>query len=207
MHDRLRTLLAAGHETSASTLSWALYHIYRDHGVRERLVAELSGCATPVEMAALPYLNAVIRETLRMHPAVPIVLRRLAGSLIVDGVHCHEGYIVGLALYGLHFNPWIWSDADRFDPDRFIGKQMSPFEYAPFGGGHRRCIGAAFAGCELAISIGTIMKQLDLRMPKSEANRKPPRSVACGIAVSPNREIALDVMGVDVRRVTSGTHE
>lgn len=195
MHDQLRTLLAAGHETSASSLSWALYHIYRDDSVRERLIAELWNCTTPLEMTSLPYLDAVIRETLRMHPIVPIVLRRLLGPVTVDGVSCSEGDVVGIALYALHFNPSIWPDAERFDPDRFMGKRTSPFEYAPFGGGHRRCIGSAFAACELAISIGTIMKNVELRMPASEVNRKPPRSVPRGIAVLPNREIALEVVG------------
>jgi cytochrome P450 family 110 len=69
MHDQLRTLLAAGHETSASSLSWALYHIYRDDAVRERLVAELSECTTPLEMTPLPCLDAVIREDPANAPA------------------------------------------------------------------------------------------------------------------------------------------
>lgn len=194
MRDQLRTLLAAGHETSASSLSWALYHIYRDDSVRERLLAELSDCPTPLQMTELPYLNAVIRETLRMHPTVPIVLRRLLGPLTVDGVACSEGAIVGIALNALHFNPSIWADPERFDADRFVGTRISPFEYAPFGGGHRRCIGSSFAHCELAISIGTILRNVELRMPTSELNRRPPRSVARGIAVLPNREITLDVI-------------
>jgi cytochrome P450 len=194
MHDQLRTLLAAGHETTSTSLTWALYHIYRDDSVRERLVAELSSRPTPLEMTALPYLNAVIHETLRMHPPVPIVLRRLGGPLTIGGISCSEGQIVGIALYALHFNPSIWPEPDRFDPERFLARRPAPFEYAPFGGGHRRCIGASFAVAELAVAIGTIIGALDLRMPARERGRKAPPSVARGIAVAPARDITLEVI-------------
>lgn len=194
VHDQLRTLLAAGHETTATSLVWALYHIYRDDLVRERLSMELSLCSTPAELAALPYLGAVIKEALRMHPPVPIVLRRLTVPSSIDGVSCASGQVVGIALYALHFNPAVWSDPERFDPGRFLGPRVSPFEYAPFGGGYRRCIGAAFASSELAVAIGTIMKTLELRMPEREQARHAPRCVARGIAVAPAREIYLDVI-------------
>jgi cytochrome P450 family 110 len=194
MHDQLRTLLAAGHETTATSLMWSLYHIYRDDSVRERLVAELSGRPTPLEMTTLPYLNAVVQETLRMHPPVPIVLRRLAGPLTIGGVACSEGQIVGIALHALHFNPSIWPEPDRFEPKRFLTRKPTPFEYAPFGGGHRRCIGAAFAVTELAVAIGTIMGSMELRMPARERDRPPPRCIARGIAVAPAREITLEVV-------------
>lgn len=193
MHDQLRTLLAAGHETSATALTWALYHIFRDDSVRARLQAEILGCATPLDIARLPYLGAVIQETLRMHPPVPIVLRRLTTPLTIGGVSCKAGDMVGVALYSLQFNPSIWPNPDRFDPERFIGRKHSPFEYAPFGGGYRRCIGAAFAVNELAVAIGTILRSIELQMPARERSRPPPRSVARGIAVEPHREITLEV--------------
>jgi cytochrome P450 family 110 len=193
MHDQLRTLLAAGHETSATALTWALYHIFRDDSVRARLEAEISGCERPRDIAGLPYLGAVIQEALRMHPPVPIVLRRLTTPLTIGGVSCKAGDIAGVALYSLHFNPSIWPDPDHFDPERFIGQKHSPFEYAPFGGGYRRCIGAAFAVTELAVAIGTILQSIELRMPAKERSRPPPRGVARGIAVAPHREITLEV--------------
>lgn len=191
--DQLRTLLAAGHETTASSLTWALYHVHRDQTVRARLVAELAGCATPSEIAALPYLGAVVKEVLRMHPPVPIVLRRLTQPLTVAGVTHPAGRVVGVALHALHFNPAIWSAPHRFDPDRFLTRRPTPFEYAPFGGGYRRCIGAAFATSELAIALGTILSELELRMPLREDAASPPRSVARGIAVAPAATIRLDV--------------
>ncbi len=192
--DQLRTMLAAGHETSSTSLAWALYHVHRDEAIRSRVVEELAGAATAGEIAALPYLGAVIAETLRMHPTVPIVLRRLTGPLTVVGVACVAGDVVGIGLPALHFNPSVWTDPGFFDPDRFLMGKPSPFEYAPFGGGYRRCIGAAFAQTELAVALGTLMKTLELRAQAGERHRKPPRAVLRGIATRPNREILLDVI-------------
>ena len=194
LRDQLRTMLAAGHETSSTSLAWALYHIHRDDSIRSRLIEELAGAATPGEIAALPYLGAVIQETLRMHPTVPIVLRRLAGPLTVAGVPCSAGDVVGIALPALHFNPAVWKDPDSFDPDRFLNRRPSPFEYAPFGGGYRRCIGAAFAQTELAVAIGTILNTVELHAPAREQHRTTPRAVPRGIATKPSREIVLDVI-------------
>ena len=194
LRDQLRTMLAAGHETSSTSLAWALYHIHRDECIRSRLVEELANAATPQEIAALPYLGAVIQETLRMHPTVPIVLRRLKGPLTVAGVPRSAGDVVGIALPALHFNPDVWKDPDSFEPERFLDRKLSPFAYAPFGGGYRRCIGATFAQNELGVAIGTILNTVELRAPAREQRRKPPRAVPRGIATKPSREILLDVI-------------
>jgi cytochrome P450 len=194
LREQLRTMLAAGHETTSTSLAWALYHIHRDESIRSRVVEELADAATPWEIAALPYLGACIQETLRMHPTVPVVLRRLTGPLTVAGVPRSAGDVVGIALPALHFNRNVWGDPDSFDPDRFLERKPSPFEYAPFGGGYRRCIGAAFAQHELAVAIGTILNTVELRMPAREQRRKPPRAVPRAIATKPNRDILLDVI-------------
>jgi cytochrome P450 len=195
LREQLRTMLAAGHETSSSSLAWALYHIHRDESIRARVIEELAGDPTPGQLAALPYLGAVIQETLRMHPPVPIVLRRLTAPLTVAGVPRSAGDVVGIALPALHFNPGVWTDPDSFDPQRFLARRPSPFEYAPFGGGYRRCIGAGFAQHELAVAIGTMLNTVELRLSASERRRKPPRSATRAIATKPNREIVLDVIG------------
>ena len=129
-----------------------------------------------------------------MHPTVPVVLRRLTGPLTVAGVPRSAGDVVGIALPALHFNRNVWGDPDSFNPDRFLERKPSPFEYAPFGGGYRRCIGAAFAQHELAVAIGTILNTVELRMPAREQRRKPPRAVPRAIATKPNRDILLDVI-------------
>ena len=142
----------------------------------------------------LPYLSAVVSEALRMHPAVPIVMRRVRAPLTVGGIRWSPGDIVGIAVPAVHFDPAIWPDPCRFDPGRFLGESPTPFEYLPFGGGFRRCPGASFAAYELAVSIGTLLNSVELQMPSRERRRHPPRSAPRGIAVVPRREVWLDVM-------------
>lgn len=194
LHQQLRTLLVAGHDTTAGALMWALYHIHREPGVRDRVLAELDTATTPAALPELPYISAVVSETLRMHPAVPVVMRRLTAPLTVDGVRWSPGDVVGVAVPALHFDPSRWPHPYRFDPGRFLGHTPTPFEYLPFGGGFRRCPGAALATYELAISIGALMKTVELRMPPRQRRAKPPRSVPRGIAVVPRREVRLDVI-------------
>jgi len=186
--------VVAGHDTTAGALMWGLYHIHREHGVRDRVIAELHGASDPQAMAELPYLSAVVSEALRMHPAVPIVMRRLTAPLTVAGTQWAPGDVVGIAVPALHFDPTIWPDPRRFDPGRFLGRNPTPFEYVPFGGGFRRCPGASFATYELAVAIGTLMTSVELRMPRRQLRRKPPRSVPRGIAVVPRRDVALEVI-------------
>jgi cytochrome P450 len=197
---QLRTLVVAGHDTTAAALTWALYHIHREGEVRARVAAELATVTRPHQMTQLPYLSAVVSETLRMHPAVPIVLRKLAWPVTVDGVQRVAGDIVGIAVPAIHFDPAIWKDPHRFRPERFLGKAPTPFEYMPFGGGYRRCLGAAFATYELAIAIGTIMNAVTLQMQPREWRRQPPRSVPRGIASVPSRDVKLEVTAPGLRR-------
>ena len=194
LRDQLRTMLAAGHETSSTTLTWALYYIHRDESIRSRVIEELAEASTPGEMATLPYLGAVIHETLRMHPTVPIVLRRLTGPLTVAGVPRAAGDVVGIALPALHFNPDVWRNPDSFDPDRFLERSHHRLSTLHSAAGTVVALAQTFAHHELAVAIGTILNAVELRMPPSEQRSKPPRAVPRGIATKPNREILLDVI-------------
>jgi cytochrome P450 len=131
LHQQLRTLVVAGHDTTAGALTWALYHIHREPRIRERVMAELDGASGPESLPQLPYLTAVVSEALRMHPAVPIVMRRLTAPLTVDGVRYSPGDVLGIAVPAVHFDPAHWPDPHRFDPDRFFDKTPTPFEYCP----------------------------------------------------------------------------
>lgn len=193
VRQQLRTLMVSGHETSATTLAWALYHIHRDDLVRKRLMDELGGDGDVERLPKLPYLNAVISETLRLHPTVSIVVRQLKHPITAWKRPRGHGDVVGVALPALHSDPAVWPDPRHFSPERFLDRKPTPFEYSPFGYGHRRCPGAAFANLELAVILGTILTTVDLRMPETERRRRPPRSIPRGVAALPNRPISLRV--------------
>ena len=193
VQQQLRTLLVSGHETSATTLAWALFHIHADDTVRRKVLEELSDDPCPERMPKLPYLNAVISETLRMHPTVSIVVRQLTCPVDTWRTSRNAGDILGVALPALHADPQAWPDPGRFDPERFVVRKPPPAEYSPFGYGHRRCPGSAFAALELAIALGTILTKAELRLPQTHGSRLP-RSIPRGVAAVPSRAINLEVV-------------
>jgi cytochrome P450 len=208
VQQQLRTLLVSGHETSATTLAWALFHVHDDEVVRRRLLDELADDPAPEEMQRLPYLGAVISETLRMHPTVSIVVRQLTSAMTTWETPREEGDVIGVALPALHADPQVWPDPHRFDPERFLTRKPPPAEYSPFGYGHRRCPGAAFASLELSIALGTILSRVELEIPKGRRVRRQPRTIPRGVAAVPNRPITLRVVRKTVHQssVEMGVH-
>ncbi|WP_067834821.1 cytochrome P450 [Nocardia lijiangensis] len=194
--DQLRTLLVAGHETTATSLVWALYHLHRTPEPLRSLRAELREPGdSPADLAGLPYLDAVCQETLRLHPPVPIVLRRVTEPIALRGVRVAAGDTMGLALPLLHSDPDTWDDAARFRPERFLDRRYGPFEFAPYGGGHRRCVGASLADYELRIVLATLLGRVRLALPPRYARGRTPLSVPHNIATGPHRSIPFDVIG------------
>ncbi|MFD4458399.1 cytochrome P450 [Nocardia sp. NPDC058480] len=188
--EQLRTLLVAGHETTATTLTWALYHLHREPGLLTRLLAELPTAGDdPAEQARLPLLDAVCQETLRLHPPVPIVLRTLTEPLRWRGVDVAAGATIGLAVGVLHRQPATWPAPHLFHPDRFLDRTVTPFEFAPFGGGHRRCIGSTLADHELRIVLATLLTEVRLTLEPALALGRRPRTVPRNIATAPDRAI------------------
>lgn len=170
--EQLLTFVIAGHETTATSLSWAFYELLRAPEALERLSAEIAGVDTPEALTKLPFLDAVASETLRMHPPVPVVLRKLNRSLELGGYTLPEGTSVGAAVYTAHCREESFPEPMRFRPERFLERHFSPFEFLPFGGGARRCLGAAFASTELRIALATLLQggQWQLAEPKPVTN-------------------------------------
>ena len=200
VRQQLRTLLVSGHETSATTLAWALFHVHADQNVRRKLLDELANKPGSEQLPKLPYLAAVIAETLRMHPTVSIVVRQLKRAVTTWQTERAPGDVIGVALPALHADPQVWPDPGRFDPERFVARRPSPTEYSPFGYGHRRCPGSSFAALELAIVLGTILTNVELRIPDPKRRAKLPRSIPRGVAAIPSRPITLEV----VRKLQGG---
>ncbi|XZE19877.1 cytochrome P450 [Pirellulaceae bacterium SH449] len=182
IHAELMTFLFAGHETTALTLTWAIYHLHRNRQYLGRLRDELDSLPDlqPSTLAAAPYLKAVVQETLRIHPIVTETLRKLRTSMVLGEYTIPAGIAVAPATVLAHHNPQTYSDPDTFRPDRFLGRSYSPFEYMPFGGGHRRCIGAAFAGYEMAIVLGTLLARYEFELQEAREVVPKRRSVTIG---------------------------
>ncbi len=161
IHSELLTFLFAGHETTALSLTWAIYHLHRNPDTLHKLRQELSGFPndSPASMASAPYLKAVVQETLRLHPIVTETLRKLKLPMQLGEYYLPAGMGIAPATVLAHHNPNTYPDPEQFRPERFLERGYSPFEYMPFGGGHRRCIGAAFASYEMAIVLGTLLRQ------------------------------------------------
>jgi unspecific monooxygenase len=165
MRDELMTLLVAGHETTASSLTWALYWIHHLPKVREKLLAELDAVDNQDlnTIAKLPYLNGVCAETLRIYPVGLLAFPRInkAPMEIMGYEYPAETWLMP-CIYLTHHREDLYPEPKQFKPERFIEKQYSPYEYLPFGGGNRRCIGMAFALLEMKLVLTTVLKNLDL---------------------------------------------
>lgn len=157
LFEQLVTFVIAGHETTATSLSWAFYELHRSPATLAKLREEIAGKTSPEELTKLPYLAAVCHETLRMHPPVPLISRKLARELSVGEYSLPAGTLVAASAYNAHFLESNFESPHEFKPERFVGKTYSPFQFLPFGGGARRCLGAAFATYEMQIVLATLL--------------------------------------------------
>lgn len=171
LHDELMTLLIAGHETTASALVWALYWVHRLPKVQQKLRQELDGLGdrlNPSDIAQLPYLTAVCQETLRIYPVVPSTfIRVLNAPMAVLNYQFEAGTALLPSTYLVHQRQDLYPDPKRFDPERFLERQYAPYEYLPFGGGGRRCLGAALAQLEMKLVLATILKHFQLELTQN----------------------------------------
>jgi len=183
LRDELVTMLFAGHETTTAAIAWAFYWLSQSPAIHARLVSEIRArgpAAEPEALAHLPYLSAVCEETLRLHPIVPAVPRRLVRPLRLGNFELPAGVMVCASAAIAHYRSEVFPEPERFLPERFLGKSPSPFEYFPFGGGNRRCLGAAFALFEMKIVLGTILSQHRVALASPWAIEPERRNVTTG---------------------------
>jgi cytochrome P450 len=192
VRDHLLTLLVAGHETTATTLAWALYEQARHPQIRDRLVGELEELGPdpdPAEVAKLPYLEAFCRETLRMHPVLAEFMRTVRDRFTLQGYEIPAGVTVATSILMLHRRPDLYPEPERFRPERFLERKFAPNEFATFGGGHRHCLGAAFAMNELKVVLGTLLPRVELSL----AVDRPLRPVRRNATLAPEAGVPLVV--------------
>jgi cytochrome P450 family 110 len=183
LRDELMTLLAAGHETTATALTWALYWIHKFPPVRERLLEEFRELDPNdhVALSRLPYLNAVCSETVRIYPVGMLTFPRVTTSTVdVTGYSLKPGTVVVGSIYLTHRRKEIYPDPEAFRPERFLQRRFSSYEYLPFGGGARRCIGMAFAQFEMKLVIRRILSSIELFLIDHRPVRPRRRGLTAG---------------------------
>jgi cytochrome P450 len=170
LRDELMTLLVAGHETSATSLAWALEALVRHPAALARLRDE-------VDSGEDAYLEAVLQETLRLRPVVALVLRRLTEPMEIGGRLLPAGVTVAPSIYLLHRRPDVYADPRAFRPERFLERPPGTYTWIPFGGGVRRCLGASFAQFEMKVVLRELVSRLDLRAARSQGERRVRRAI------------------------------
>jgi cytochrome P450 family 135 len=170
LRDELLTLLVAGHETTATALSWAMERLVRHPEKLDRLREEtLAG-----EDA---YLTATIQETLRLRPVIVLVARRLTEPVELGGYELPAGATVTPSIHLIHRDPEIYPDPHRFLPERFLDNPPGTYTWIPFGGGIRRCIGAAFAQFEMQVVLRELVKRRRVAPSRPAAERPFRRAI------------------------------
>ncbi|MBD0281314.1 MAG: cytochrome P450 [Thermoleophilaceae bacterium] len=176
LRDELMTLLVAGHETTATALAWALEALVRHPAA----LARLRGAVLAGDDA---YLDAVIKETLRLRPVVAVVLRRLTEPTEIGGRLLPAGTNVAPCIYLLHRRPDVYPAPRAFRPERFLERPAGTYTWIPFGGGVRRCLGASFAQLEMKAVLREVISRFELGV----GSRRPERRVRRAIVFAPSR--------------------
>jgi cytochrome P450 family 110 len=191
IRDELMTLLVAGHETTASALSWALYWVNALPDIKDKIRFEISNLGgEPSALAKLPYLSAVCSETLRIYPIALFTFpRTLKAPFDLMGYHFQTGTTFAPCIYLVHHREDIYPEAHKFKPERFLERQYSPYEYFPFGGGNRRCIGMGLALLEMKLVLASIVSRFELAL----IDRRPLKPVRRGFTIAPPANFKLRV--------------
>src|SRR4051794_29087592 len=165
MRDELLTLLVAGHETTATALSWAMERLTRHPEKLERLRSE----AVTGEDA---YLTATVQETLRLRPVIVVVVRKLTEPIELGGYELPAGARVVPSIHLIHRDPQTYPEPHQFRPERFLDNPPGTYTWIPFGGGVRRCLGAAFAQFEMAVVLRELVRRYEIT-PADHASERP----------------------------------
>ncbi|VEP15136.1 putative cytochrome P450 110 [Hyella patelloides LEGE 07179] len=192
IRDELMTMLFAGHETTASSLAWSFYWLHRLPEVGQKCQAELNSLAENAEftdLVKLPYLSAVVSETLRLNPVVVFVGRQLKEPFELMGYQFKPGTSLFPSIYLTHQREDIYPEPKKFKPERFLEKQFTPYEFLPFGGGNRRCLGYAFALFEMKLVLATILSHVELEL----LDNRPLKSTRRGITFTPAGGVKMRV--------------
>ncbi|AUS99559.1 cytochrome P450 [Nostoc sp. CENA543] len=183
VRDLLLSPLFAAQDASAVAITWLLYWVYRQPQVREKLqqeLATLGDSPDPMSIAQLPYLSAVCNEVLRIYPAQLFTFpRRVESPIELMGYELAPGTLIMGCIYLTHQQPDLYPNPQQFQPERFLEKQYTPYEFFPFGGGTRSCIGAALAIFEMKLILATILSNYELALVKKQPEQPKFEGLMC----------------------------
>jgi cytochrome P450 len=161
--------MLAGHDTTSTTLTYALWSLGHHRDIQRRVRAEVAALGertlTPDDVPELPITVRVLHEALRMCPPGAGTMRSPTRDIVVDGYRVEAGTIALVSFYAMHRDPALWEDPTKFDPDRFLperSKGRSRWQYLPFGGGPRSCVGDHFAMLEATLALATIIRAAEI---------------------------------------------
>lgn len=177
IRDQLVTILVAGYETTSTAVAWAFERLANAPHAMTALEAEIAA-------EKQDYLEAVVKEVLRMRPVIPVVGRLIKAPLELRTCTVPSGTIASACIYLAHRRPEIYPEPDRFMPERFLGTTPGTYTWIPFGGGVRRCLGASFAMVEMRTVLRVVVERLRIRPADNEAETMKRRS----ITLAPGRE-------------------
>ena len=200
LRDQSITLLFVGHENTATAIAWSLYWVHKDTRVREKLLQELDSLGDapePMTISRLPYLTAVCNETLRMSSVNMMTSGRVVRSPIeLMGYQLPPGTALFGSIYLTHHREDLYPEPKQFRPERFIEREYSPYEFLPFGGGIRSCIGASLAQFEMRLVLATALSRYQLAL----GDTQPERLQGRGIVLVPAGGVKMVVQDKRVRR-------
>lgn len=195
LRDELMALLMAGHETTATAIAWAMYWTHKQPEVKAKLLAELDSLgpeASPTEIAALPYLTAVCKETLRRSPVAMFTFPRVAKTEveIMGRTFAPQTTFLG-CIFLTHQREDLYPNHTAFLPERFLTRKYSPYEFIAFGNGSRRCVGEALAQYEMKLVVATLLS----RYRFSLASEQPETAKRRGVTLAPAKGVPMIFQG------------
>jgi len=196
LHDELISLFAAGNDTTATALTWALYWIDSVPSVREQLLKELDSLddlSDTTAISRLPYLTATCQEALRFYPPIVVAFPRVVNtSFEMMGYQLPARTQIFPNIYSTHHRADVYPEPEQFKPERFLERQFSPYEYLPFGGGSRLCIGQALGQFEMKLVLATILSRCQLE----RSDRHPVRPIRRGGGLAPAKPLQMRVTAI-----------
>lgn len=212
LEDQLMTFFAAGHETTSATMTWAMYALCRNPEMQRKLRAEVrtnlpsaddaAATISSADIDRLPYLNAVVNETLRLYPVVPMTVREAVQDLVIQGVPIPRGTIITIPPWAVNVDKTLWGDdADEFKPERWIdrrevdgvmtetanntGGSTSNYAFLTFLHGPRSCIGSSFAKAEFACMLATWVRRFEFELADPVLMDQSKLDISKGVTVKP----------------------